>query len=230
MSIARFRQTGSALCLASFPLLLLAAEVIAPWHSADESESQSLARAGDRAAAVNLADLLLFLGILLAVPGLLAVMRLTRARAPLASLLGGTLAVSGAVAGMLQVVTDQYNVLLSPLAATGGLADSLQSSSARVMTVVLVVFLVGTLVGTILLGVALWRSHAAPAWTALSFVLSPVAGFVSHSVDLKWLDVVGGALLALAALAVAGRVLRAEEPEPATTPARPDPTPATSAA
>lgn len=228
MSISRFRQTGSALCLACFPLLLLAATVIAPWHSADESESQSLAHAGDQAAAVNLADLLLFLGVLLAVPGLLAVMRLTRARAPLASLVGGTLAVSGAVAGMLQVVTDQYNVLLSPLAGTGGVADAVQSSSARVMTVVLVVFLVGTLVGTFLLGVALWRSHAAPAWTGLSFVLSSVAGFVSHSVDLKWLDVVGGALLALAAIEVAGRVLRAEEPAP--TPARPDPAPATSAA
>jgi hypothetical protein len=157
-------------------------------------------------------------------------MRLTRTRAPLASLVGGTLAVSGAVAGMLQVVTDQYNVLLSPLAGTAGVADAVQSSSARVMTVVLVVFLVGTLVGTILLGVALWRSHAAPAWTGLSFVLSSVAGFVSHSVDLKWLDVVGGALLALAALVVAGRVLRAEAPGPAPTPARPDPAPATSAA
>lgn len=165
MSAATIRHVGPALCLAAFPLLLLTAEALAPWHGAADSEAQTLARAASQAGATNLADLLSFLGILLAVPGFLVVMRLTRGRAPAASLAGGALAIAGYVAGMLQVVSDQYDVLLSPLAGSSSVSDALTSSRAWALPIVLVVFLAGMLLGPVVLGVALWRSHAAPAWT-----------------------------------------------------------------
>ncbi|PKW27987.1 hypothetical protein [Phycicoccus duodecadis] len=209
MSAATIRHVGPALCLAAFPLLLLTAEALAPWHGAADSEAQTLARAASQAGATNLADLLSFLGILLAVPGFLVVMRLTRGRAPAASLAGGALAIAGYVAGMLQVVSDQYDVLLSPLAGSSSVSDALTSSRAWALPIVLVVFLAGMLLGPVVLGVALWRSHAAPAWTGPALAASSVAGLLSHVVDLKAVDLAGLALLALAALAVAGRALRA---------------------
>ncbi len=72
MSTTRIRHVGSALCLAAFLVVLLAAEVVAPWHGADASESQALSRVGDQRGAANTADLLFFLGILLAVAAVVA--------------------------------------------------------------------------------------------------------------------------------------------------------------
>jgi hypothetical protein len=204
-STARFRQVGSAVCLAAFPLLLLVGESVGPWNVGDDT-AETLRIAGANVSTTNLADILMFVAILASVPGFLALMRLTRDGAPVVSLSGGILAVSGYVAGMLQVIASQYNLTMSQGTDPAAMVTALENSPAWVLGPVLVTFLVGMLLGPILLGVAVWRSQAGPLWTGIALIVSSVTGLGSHIVMLRWVDQAGLVLMTAATVALALRI------------------------
>jgi hypothetical protein len=53
-------------------------------------------------------------------------------------------------------------------------------------------FVIGHIVGTVLLGLALLRSRAVPAWVAVALVVSQPVHLVSFVTGLAWLDLVAG--------------------------------------
>ena len=94
------------------------------------------------------------------------------------------------------------------------------------MAVVVGRFLIGHMVGFVLLGIALIRSHAVPAWAGISLVIFPVAELVGEASGIKVVAATGMALLVAGYGACAVALLRAAWLEGAarlTVPASPAP-------
>jgi hypothetical protein len=206
MDTVRFRRVAGAVSLVLGPALLVAASVVLPW-SADDDTAASLGAVARNVTATQFGDLLAFLGILVMIPALLAIMRVLRTAAPVLSLVGGSLAIAGFVGAMLLVVSDQYNIGLGESAkARTEIAAALDGSSAWVINLVLVVFLLGMLVGTIVLGVGLLRARLTPAWAGGALIVGPALSVAAHAADVKGLDIVAG-FIQLAGFAAVARVV-----------------------
>ena len=170
--------------------------------SASDTVDRAVAEVGAMSAVLWLG----FVAILTLVPGVLAVGRLTRRRAPRTTAAGLVLAVPGYLCLTWLIGSD---LLLWTGAQVGtDRADliSLYTTSHPTSTVAGVVFVLGHVVGTILLGVALWRSGAVARWAAVLVIVAQPLHFVaavilqSPSLDLvAWgLNAVGFAAAALA--------------------------------
>ncbi len=125
------------------------------------------------------------LALVLFVPVVLGLVHLSRARAPLLSLIGGALALTGALA-----YAALHGVELAELEMIRGGID--QRQVAAVMgqleegaggLVTLLLFLVGMVVGTFILAMALWRARTAPRLAVLLiavFLLIDAAGAIAE--------------------------------------------------
>jgi hypothetical protein len=71
-----------------------------------------------------------------------------------------------------------------------------------------VIFVAGHILGTILLGAALWRARAVPAWAATAIIVSQPLHLVAVIVGNQPLDGCAWALTALGFAVTAARVLR----------------------
>jgi hypothetical protein len=79
---------------------------------------------------------------------------------------------------------------------------------SAVMTGVTVLYLAGHLIGFILLGIALVRSRAVPAWAGIALCAWPVAEMLGEAGQIKPLAATGFALLAVAFGACARELVR----------------------
>jgi hypothetical protein len=209
---ARFRRLAGAACLVLGPVLLVIGFAILPWQASDGDALASLDLTGANITASQIADLLIFAGILALVPALLTFMRAVGGSAPVLGLVGGALSIAGTVAGMLLVVNDQIMIGLADRPALRpDAAAALDASPAWVIDVVLVVFLAGTFIGSIVLGAALLRSGILPAWAGVVLIASPAISIVAHIVDRQAIDVVGGILQVAVFALVAQRVVATDD-------------------
>lgn len=120
-----------------------------------------------------------FIALLTLVPGVLWVGRLTRRRAPKLTAVALLLAVPGYLSLSALLATDtllwvgvNQNVAPEVLA---GMYEALHPSQFVGMAL----FVLGHVIGTILLGIALWRSRAVPAWAAIMTIVAQPLHFVA---------------------------------------------------
>jgi hypothetical protein len=214
-----------------------AALIVAPWGfvianacyawatrdgGSDQNGAETLALAAAHPGLLRIAVVAAMVGSLLIVPAVLGAIRLTRARAPRLGLAGGTLMIAGYVCylgingtGFEQLAMAEHG---GPLGAFAEVIDAGQQDAAGLW--VFLLFVLGNLVGTALLGVALLRSRAVPAWAAVAVLAWPVlhvAGLVAGS---EWFEVTGAALQALGLAAAGMAVLRSGAGRPAGRPAQ----------
>ena len=122
------------------------------------------------------AELLQYLQVpfLLLVPAAFAVAWVSRCGAPRLTTVGAVVALTGFLVGFGTVggvvspalLTAQHNLDAAAIAEMGRV---LQETPIALVGSLL--FILGVTVGLLLLGLALWRSHAAPAWVGLALAI-----------------------------------------------------------
>jgi len=200
-----------AVALVAAPLLWLAAEAVSPALKSDSAAQLAvIAQQPDRWFGYTA---LLTLGTILFVPAILGIMRLTRARTPRLTLLGGALLGYGTIIAvgdaMSQLTTWQMVTGHADRTQMAALLDRAANASGASLF-----FAPGGLaflVGSILLTVALIRTHVVPVWVSVAFLLGIVAqlvGFTSNSVAI----IAASAVLCLIAMVMLARRLWAGTP------------------
>lgn len=126
------------------------------------------------------------------VSGVLAVVWVTRRRVPMLTTVAGVLCVLGytaLVAGgspgsVLALLVSDGQLDLETGYQLASRVDTLPATAAAVL-----IFVLGHLLGTLLLGIALWRSRAVPAWVGIALAVSQPAHLIAaitgnHPLDL----------------------------------------------
>ncbi|NUT36663.1 MAG: hypothetical protein HOV79_26715 [Hamadaea sp.] len=202
-----FRRVAAAVLLPFGPLCVAILRGILPYYTDDTSQEMLDHTAAD----LGRMDAVVWLGLLAAltlVPSALAAARLAQRRAPLLSLIGVTLLVAGYLALPL-VANDILLRAAADLDRPVGvqLLDSTNAYGA--VAVAGLLFVAGHILGLILLGVALWRAGAIPAWAAIALIVSqPLHAVFAVVVPNHALDAAAWGLTALGLLVAAIRVLR----------------------
>lgn len=201
------RRIGAAIALPLGPLLIAILRGILPYYTTDTS-GQML---DHTAAGLGKMDAVLWLGLaasLTLVPSALAAARLAQRRAPVLALIGVVLLVAGYLT--LPIINNDslVRVATEPDRSVGvQLLDSANSLGAVVAAGA--IFVAGHIVGLILLGAALWRARAIPAWAAIALIVSqPLHLVFAVIVPNHLLDAGAWALTALGLFVAALRVLR----------------------
>ena len=150
-----------------------------------------------------------FIGILTLVPGVYVVGRLTRRRAPWLTAIALLLAVPGYLALPWMASSDSF--IWS--AGTAGLDPAAITRAAEVThgstDIAGFVFVAGHVIGTVLLGIAMWRSHIVPRWAAVATAISqPIHAIAAIVLVSHTLDLVGWGLQAAGFAAVGWAILR----------------------
>lgn len=204
------RRTAAAIALPLGPVFVAVLRGVLPYYTADTS-TQML---DHTAAATGRMDTVLWLGLAAAltlVPSALAAARLAQRRAPILALIGVVLLVAGYLA--LPIVNNDalVRVAAEPDRSVGvRLLDSANSLGPVIAAGV--IFVVGHIVGLILIGAALWRARAIPAWAAIVLIASqPLHLVFAVIVPNHLLDAGAWSLTALGLLVAALRVLRTSD-------------------
>lgn len=149
-------------------------------------------------------------GSLLAIPGLLAALRLLRATRPRLALSAVTLMIAGYVC-YFGIVTTNFGTLALAVAGVdaGAALDAGQQHPAGLW--IFGLFVVGNLIGTLLLGLAVVLSRDLP-WQAGALIIGwPVGHVVNIVVGNEWFAVTGGALQVIGLSLLALRALRTSD-------------------
>ena len=139
------------------------------------------------------------------VPAILYLMRLTGPRAPRLTLVGGAVAFTGWLAGLISLGASDllydHAAQLADRASAVSLVHAVTSDAAFVLPEIL--FVVGHMLGLVLLGIALWRSRAVPRWAAALVGLAPLAQVPVHDSGAGSAVAYGLFLIGMGACAVA---------------------------
>jgi hypothetical protein len=139
------------------------------------------------------------------VPAVLYLMRLTGPRAPRLTLVGGAVAFTGWLAGLLSLGASDllydHAAQLADRASAVSLVHAVTSDPAFVIPEA--VFLIGHVLGLLLLGIALWRTRVVPRWAAALVGLASIAQFPVHDQPGLSACAFGLLLVGMAACAVA---------------------------
>jgi hypothetical protein len=205
--MSRWQTAGAVACLTVGPLGQLAQYLISPVDEGASPPAQVAAAAAHPAAmgAATVLDVLL----LLLLPAVLY--------AGMAA--GGTrsrLAVAGTGLSFASMLGAGYllaqDVVVRAAAAQPGRGTAVGVVSgfdhSPVITGITVFYLAGHLIGFILLGLALIRSRAVPAWAGIALCLWPVAEMLGEAAGIKVVAAAGFALLAAAFGACARALVR----------------------
>ena len=200
-------RTAAAASLITAPLLGLVAACAWP-----------PLRTGDRAqiAAINaqpgrwyIFSLFILLSTIMLVPAVLALMRLLGHSRPVWALIAGSLAGLGILIGIgdsaTQLVFWQMGAPGASLGQMAALATRYDSAPGAAL-----IFMIGglaTLSGTLLLSAGLWRTHAIPAWTAITIPAATIANIAGLSANSVPITIASFALL-LAAFARIAVIVR----------------------
>lgn len=174
------------------------------------TSSQTLDFYAAHPGALHVATMLALVGSLLAIPGLLAALKLLRGS--ILALVAVVLMIAGYVSYFGVNFTNWDTLALAQTAPER--ADVLDASMAQgAPTVFFLLFVVGNLLGTLLLGIALIRSRRVP-WVAGVLVIGwPVGHVTNLLVGSEWFAVAGGALEVAGLVMVAAAILRTPDSE-----------------
>jgi putative effector of murein hydrolase LrgA (UPF0299 family) len=218
---ARIRRDGLALALFIAPWGFVVANALYTWttlHGGNDLTSRNaLALAAAHPLADRLGILAAMLGSLLFVPAVLGAMRLVRVRAAWLGLIGGVLMIAAYICYFALVF---QSLTTNAMAQRGGpLADYvavLEAASKEPLTLwVAPLFIFGNIVGTFLLGLALLRARAVPAWAAYAVMAWSVLHVVGIALGSEWFEVTGAVLQGIGLAAVGLTLLRQPLPEDA---------------
>lgn len=154
-------------------------------------------------------SLVLWVGLgaaLTIVPGSLAIGRLVGQRAPRLTAVALTLLVPAYLMLPVLLIVDHTIWAGAESGASQASVVSLLDAAHPIVGVATVIFVVGHVVGTVLLGIAMLRSHCVPAWAAVITIVSQPLHFVAavivpdHTLDgAAWgLNAIGFAVAAVA--------------------------------
>lgn len=211
--LRRASRIVAALLLPVGPAAIALLRYRLPYFGADGSEATVRAVQSD-AAGQSLVLWCGFVGILALVPGVLAVGRLTRRRAPRLTAAALLLAVPGYLALTWLIAADQLLWIGAELNLEPSLAAQMLDTTHPTSEIAGMLFVLGHVIGTVLLGVALWRSDRVPRWVAVATVVCQPLHFVAAVlVQSPPLDLAAWGLNAVAFAAVAVTVLRLPDEE-----------------
>jgi hypothetical protein len=186
----------------------LALAIPISYYDGDAPGATQLRQAAEHAGMLKLSNMLLAVQILV-VPAMLYVGRLARGGAPRLAFVGGGLSALGWLAGLIGLgsagVLVYQGTTVPDQAAVASLIDKVSSDPA--FGLLTLIFVIGHVIGMIVLGAALWRSHAVPTWTAVLFMLVPVGHLLGHFFS-RPVDIVDGYAFALCCIVCAVAVLR----------------------
>ena len=202
-----------ALLLPIGPAAIAVLRYVLPYDTTSSS-SEVARQVADHQSAQNAVVWLGFLAMLTLVPAVLAVAKVARRESPRLAAIGVGLLVPGYLVLGWLVVSDAallYAVREGlPPDVTAGLYENLHPGTA----VAAVIFVIGHVVGTVLLGCALLRGTAVPAWAAIAVLVSQPLHFVAAViVSSNELDLMAWGLNAVGFAAVSVAMLRMTDEE-----------------
>jgi hypothetical protein len=209
---AGFRRIGGAIALP----LAFACQVVCNALYAQASMSgatdtgtgaETLEFYGRFAAQAHVMTVFALAGSLIAIPGLLAALRVLRPRKPRLGLWAVTLMIAGYVCYFGVVTTNFDTIALAALHPDAGDAiDAVQTMPGALA--VFLVFVVGNLVGTLLLGIAVILCRDTPWYAGALIIGWPVGHVINLLGGGEWFAVAGGALEVVGLCVVAAVALR----------------------
>jgi hypothetical protein len=176
---------------------------------ADQTAAQQMQTTAAHLGEVNLSNNLVLLQILI-VPAMIYTARLARRGAPKLAFFGGGLSALAWLAGLMAFagtgVVVYHAATAADQSAIAGVLD--KAFNDPVIGILTLVFVLGHVVGMVLLGAALWRSHAVPVWAAVLFLLFPIVHLAAHIIGSVALDDGSAVLLVVAAMVCGVQLLR----------------------
>jgi hypothetical protein len=212
MTTRTFRRIVAAIVLPLGPLAVALLRAVMPYYTSDSSAEMIT----HTAAAPGRQDVVLWLTLVIAVtliPSALAGARLAQRRAPVLALLTVGLSVP-AFAALLFSTTDPALRVLSGPGVEPATAIKVLDGINNVAPVAIAgtLFVVGHILGLILLGAALWRAKAIPAWAAIAVMISqPLHLTFAVIVPNHLLDALAWGLAALGLALASVRVLKTSD-------------------
>jgi hypothetical protein len=146
---------------------------------------------------------------------MIGLVRLALPGSPRLALIGGAMALIGAVTYPAWIVQDTLTNMMGQAGGGPGLIELWdQLNTGAVLDVYLIVFVLGHLFGPLVLAVALARGGVVPAWPAIAIAVSIPLHVLNFTFVRGWwfLDPLAYALLLLAMLPAAAATLRAPTP------------------
>lgn len=206
MTVQQLPRLATRAALALAPLLWLLAAPFAAGAMAN-GDAASVAAIAGQPGRYYLFTLLTLVGTMLVVPALVRLTELARARSPLAAFLGGGLAQLGALVGIADSGTQlvYWQTRGGNPAQMAALLHRYEDAPGANL-----VFMIGGLsliAGSLLLALALVRSHLVPLWAAACLPLGMITNVVSFAAESRTL------LAASSAILLAGFVRIAAEGE-----------------
>ncbi|WP_329001204.1 hypothetical protein OHA18_43010 [Kribbella sp. NBC_00709] len=155
-----------------------------------------------------------YIGFLTLVPAVYFVGRLTRRSTPWLT----AVALFLLIPGYLSLPWTASSDVFTWSAGTAGLDPASIAKAADIthgsMNVAGFVFVIGHVFGTILLGLAMWRSHVGPRWGAIAVIVSQPIHFVAAIIlGSHTLDLIGWGLQAAGFAAVGWAIIRMRDDE-----------------
>jgi hypothetical protein len=147
-------------------------------------------------------------------PAMVYLMRLSRRGAPRSAIVGGAVAFTGWLAGLVSLGGSDVLFYHAARLPDRSIAVSLVKSVVNDPGFVgpEAVFIVAHLVGMLVLGFALWRSRVVPAWVAALVGIGPIVHLLVHDLS-GVIDAAAYGLVAVGMIACAVALLRASDEE-----------------
>ena len=175
-----FRKTVAGVCMIAAPALVVFTEIIHPKEDSDEAKW--LAEVSANAGRQYWAHLLGLFALALAIPGILGVMHMLKARRPALGHVGAGLALLGVVS--LAVVVGTEFVVWQAAKAPGTDTAAMTALLGRMNDsggILLLYLLALTFpLGLLVLGIGLYLARAAAAWEAALVAIPWAVGIVSE--------------------------------------------------
>lgn len=175
-----FRKIVAGVCMIAAPALLVVAEIIHPREHSDEAKW--LAEVSANTGRQYWAHLLALLALALALPAILGVMHMLKARRPALGHVGAGLALFGVVS--LAAVVGTEFVVWQAAKAPGTDTAAMTSLIGRIIDSrgMLLLYLLALMLplGLLVLGIGLYLSRAAASWEAALVAIPVAVGIVSE--------------------------------------------------
>jgi hypothetical protein len=213
------RRNGLVAVMVAGPLAITVLRAILPYSTTDDAAT-ILTKVAEHQAAERAVSWLTLIAMVTLVPGVIALGLLAARRSPRLGTAGMVLAVAG-FSCLAAVATVDFTALAAMDSGIDRgdatlLLDSLNTDA--VLTAGVAVFALGHIVGVILLGVALLRGRAVPAWAAWALIVSqPLHLVFAVIIPSNALDAAAWALTTVGFAAAAVTLHRQSSTMPATT-------------